>query len=1220
MPSASSLVDGRPYKARGVILFPEAITDQRVYRAFGDILLAHIECIPRNVTKNPVAVGFGNTHNAAQARYYQVTDTEWIKTALADARETVAAESAKRCEAIKQREKNHPQNKNAARQDSTAQHSTATDENISAFIDKCDPTAEMVRNGLLLQESGNRYKWHASTASGSCEIVDGIIKIFSNTMAHASPTGDAEPINAHRFYLYQLIGKDMTLDRDKPAIRDYLFSLGYGSDPAAFKKTRAPKLQRTTPSNDYAPEPLQTLDENREQRATDADIFLSADSENETQTVRLHIVRDATGTGKSHTYLTKARQHGKRTLAQLPTEALAAQAVDVAWQVGFTNPFQLVGRTHNWNASGIAEIPVSERTADLFAQNLCIMCDKVQEYIDKRLAPRWYCETKCPFREDCLYLKQYEGLGDRDFIATPTPNLLFNPNFTGYLDALVNSGSEITDTDLALDAMLGTNSDDIKPFDFAILDDYTVDGLYTEIDLRETEFKAIKRAWNATPTGHFAKLVLKAFQKRKPAKIVKRLRKAVDETAEHHAEIADTLTQHARYGIIEYAETPVSSKETKRLLAEKIVRYTDKGTQLIPVDFAAYKELKEKGSPVVHPKKLDATDVGTQVRIPHTPLTAIRAGVPLTELTPTWQAGVTPLELLRLFLESIGNDTDAPIARKFTSATLKDSTEKKPPAILTFSIPPQAPNGILTDIALLSASTEIDDVKRAFDKQDVAISEYTGAPVAWKTGVKVYQFSDARLTTASVFEYPTDTAGKRRLQESPVSLTDTAAKRIAKLNEYAIATEGKTVFISYKDFTEQFADSVNGFDEVAHFDNITGINFDGLKFLVVFGYPKVNHNDVMASARRQYARDTTPLPKQDKSLVHTEGKNKGKPISEYEQLTVTAEITDNGLIITERRYKDARLDAIRKQLSIEKLTQAVGRARLATWRDTITIIFTNAPIPNVSDRANLFTSAGFNISDTPHALETAEQRLTQAEQAGDVDAIMAQQGVSQRTAYEKAKNATAKKAADRKTRNAEIRQRAAAGEKQKDLAEVFGLTQQAVSKIISDAARDQNTTLCKGQLSTLIGTCKELYDSETPHPPCVDAASPAASPGLADTPSNLQSDAAEPKVTQPNPPRDTRIIELHQAEHSNRKIAEIMTAEEYEKVSEGTVRRVVTNHTARQAPENAPENEPQPIPPSEYRHLTETAARAELERLTAEYNYNAAAILRRIFRDKNWKL
>ena len=166
------------------------------------------------------------------------------------------------------------------------------------------------------------------------------------------------------------------------------------------------------------------------------------------------------------------------------------------------------------------------------------------------------------------------------------------------------------------------------------------------------------------------------------------------------------------------------------------------------------------------------------------------AGVPLEDLTPLWQKGATPIEPLDIFLKSIGNDKNAPITRTWGAGD-------PPPAFLTFSIPPQAPVGILPHIALLSASTNIKDTKRSFDGQSVTFSEYTGGRLEWAEGVKVYQFQDARLTSASVFEYPTDADGKRKLQDTPIGLTPTAEKRLAKFNEWAKQHNGRTAFISY---------------------------------------------------------------------------------------------------------------------------------------------------------------------------------------------------------------------------------------------------------------------------------------------------------------------------------------------------------------------------------------------------------------------------------------
>ena len=744
------------------------------------------------------------------------------------------------------------------------------------------------------------------------------------------------------------------------------------------------KLQRNT---DAEPNPTETLEANRENREQAADIFMEA----ETDTLHILLVKDSTGTGKSHTIILKSKQHDKRTLAQLPHTDLASQAVSIAWEHGYTSPYHLLGRGHNWGDSGIAEIPIENRTADLFEKNNCIMCDCVEEYTKKRLAPRTFCEHRCGFRDDCLHLSQYEGLGDRDFVASCTPNLLFDLNMRGYLQSLVTATDEPSDEDYAIDAILGTESEATENFDFAILDDYGINALYTDISLRQSEFKTLKKAWKDTPTADFATLVLKVFEKKKPHKIVKALRNAYESTADWHTDISDALTQHARIGIVEKAERSKSSKESKRLLAEKQIRFVDGGTQFIPVDWDAYKELTDKGIPSVNCNHLETEEIGEHVRIPHTPTHALIAGVSVQDLTPIWQKGATPIELLDIFLSSIGNDKNAPIHRTFRAGD-------PPEAVLTFSIPPQAPIGVLPQIAMLSATTNPADTQRAFDGQAVRFSVHEGGHLEWADGVEVYQFQDARLTAASVFDYPLTADGKRKLQDAPLGLTATAEKRLAKLNDWAKTIDGVTAFISYKEFTQEgtlFAEAVNGFDEVKHFHEIEGLNFDGLKFLVVFGYPKALHESITEQARKQYASDSDPLPKADPNLRD----EKGNPISEYLQLTETAEYQEKGnLTITESRYTDARLEKIRKQWATEKLEQAIGRARFSRWTDTTTLIFTDTPIPQVSDRSTLFSGAAFNLTESANGLSDAMDRIAQAEATGDVKAVMETKGVSERTA------------------------------------------------------------------------------------------------------------------------------------------------------------------------------------------------------------------------------
>ena len=250
IPSASSLHEGRPFKGRGIILFPEPITDKRVYRAIGDSLLAEIDCMLAGVTHNPCAVGFGNTHNAPQAYDNPTPDDAWIQEAVERAKATVLQEAHEiRANRERQRDRNpsaHNGNDKGKRNGAGA--GGIEGENITEFIRNCDAIAEMVKQGWLTQGIGSEYKWHQASSNRSCEVVidtsddedGGTIKIFSGTMTDASP-GHKTPVQAHRFYLYNLTGLDLHKDSEKNKCREYLFSIGYGTDPNGSKAYTPPR-------------------------------------------------------------------------------------------------------------------------------------------------------------------------------------------------------------------------------------------------------------------------------------------------------------------------------------------------------------------------------------------------------------------------------------------------------------------------------------------------------------------------------------------------------------------------------------------------------------------------------------------------------------------------------------------------------------------------------------------------------------------------------------------------------------------------------------------------------------------------------------------------------------------------------------------------------------------------------------------------------------------
>ena len=1072
IPSASSLHNDRPFKARGIVLFETPITDQRIYRAFSDVLLAEIDCIPANVTKNPVAVGFGNTHNASQAYRNREPDRQWTQDSIAIAIRTEKQSAKQRKQQKQQKAQRHTYQMQSG--------ASNNGENITAFIKDCNALHEMVTTGVLTHVSGTRYRWHASDSPTSCEVKgDGVLHIFSNTMQQASPAGETEPVNIHRFYLYQITGLDLHKDSDKAKCREYLFDKGYGTDPKLYQANRSNTPKLSKPAHTAIPEPgIITLAESERLRNIASEKFINSPADS--NVLQINTSQDDTGSGKTTTGLTTAAEAKQRTLGLAETTPLAGQLAIQAGECGFKNPLQLHGRGTGWKDDDDTD------TAS-FETHLCPEYPMIQMIEPYRIPARWYCETKCDHKAECLdfgYLSQFKGLDEHDFISTANPNLFFDPHLRGYLKSLVSVENEQeSDISLAFDAMTGGGSPREKnSLDYGIIDDYSIASLFTDITWIDREFKRVKKEWGTgTPTSRFASKVLKAFKKKKPQKIMKSLRKAYDETADDHKEITERLTQHARHGTVVKVWLP-----KHHTLSQKAVEYVDGGKQFIPnpdyeptheqvmllaIDLPitenkpldeskddsgkykdvrlerirkdyAYKRLTNDNIPCIRADKLDPhTAIDEKVIVPHTFQTALAAGVKVKDLTPRWQSGSTPIQLLKLLFDYVQNDKNAPVSIRYTLS----SNTQKPSAILSFSIPPQAPVGILNHLSMLSATVVPDDLRKVLKGQPVEITEQGGKSIEWADDIKGFQYSDARLTSGSVFEYQKDTDGKRILQQKPTGLTSLAIERLAKINDWAKQTDGLTGFISYKDLADDFCEHLDGFDVITHFDRVAGLNFEGLKLLVVFGYPKVSHEVVMSHARPQYASDSEPLPKGIPDLQDEHG----NPISEYLQLTTETEYTEHGYTITERRYNDPRLESIRRQLATDKLRQATGRARFVRWSGTTIVIFTNSPIPCITEKVEHFGNDAFNAADSARDLPAAQKRVNDAIESGDVKAVMETKGVGKSQAYEVTKETrsqqTASETADRDAQIIALHQQ---GKSQRAIKEELGFSLGLVNKTI----------------------------------------------------------------------------------------------------------------------------------------------------------------------------
>lgn len=480
IPSASSLFEGRPFKARGSVLFPEPITDMRILRAFGDILCGELDCIPRNVTKNPVAVGFGNTHNAPDAVLSDEVERAWIAAALQQATHDVRSKAKKR-----HRERQQKAKLNAHyRQNRTGD---SEGENISAFIQQCDPVAEMVRSGHLTPGRGNEYHWHESEHARSCDILDGSIHIFSHSMFDASPHQNInEAVGAHRFYLYRLSGLDLTRDADKPRIREFLFERGYGSDPKAFAKKQQAQGIRKPVKLQNLPKYEKVIETLQNARSFLKEVF--------TKGARFFGLRTDTGTGKTESAITYAMTRD----VVLPTQShtLSSEVVQRATDK----------EIYAWDYRGIGYHPPEGEALtevnhgvvyvyDADGYLSCIQSERFEILRNRGFNPYKFVCDGCPAYVECKavgYLSNPDRARQAQLLALPFPTAFLDPRLRSWADLYKPRGRDT----------------------LILHDDLPIGSLFIEYRLTADRLRRIYSQWKGTLAAEWAEACLMALNLR----------------------------------------------------------------------------------------------------------------------------------------------------------------------------------------------------------------------------------------------------------------------------------------------------------------------------------------------------------------------------------------------------------------------------------------------------------------------------------------------------------------------------------------------------------------------------------------------------------------------------------------------------------------------------------------------------------------------------------
>ena len=865
--------------------------------------------------------------DAPHVKIGKIVDTRWFNAAIEAGKQDAAAKAAETARLKKEREHKHAER--------VAMGFTEREGELPLeAVAKADPSFFLESLGLSLKSERGQYQhWGRTEKRGDTALSVWLsdsgnwqIRVFANSIPTPPAVSGAMPLA--RFYCYHELNTDIEgLQPDSTQWKDLnaqLASRNYGTwlsdDEFNAKHAEGEPRTYTAPkrldidaiAQEAYKDTLCTPKSNEALLQDALNAFLQHLEADTLDTFHIFLFKFATGAGKSRGGLTIARKFSKKVLSLLFNHDLAKEQTETAKSFGF-NAYRFRGRGYNFKKSKLGSIPLEmrEQNETLFRDNdvMCPVYDKLEPYQNKRLNPYTLC-FRCPLIDACKtdgYWSQFPELLHADYLAVCLQDLLFNPDFWTLLDTFLTGSIPFstpeTEEEAAIAMMLGLQDNDtqdiFQPFDFAMIDDYTPAALYSEAHYTLEEISNLTKAWQGTPTGDVLKQVFEAI----------------------------VMLYH-----------PDGTQKSVDILTNLFASLDDEMKEAVNTNLTRHADRNENG----------------QV-LPTAPWTALKKGIAsLDTLTPVWHSkDWTLLHQLETLINHCENTTQAPM---FID---DDGT-------ITLSIPPQVHPKIKA-VLLMSATADIASTQNAFIGQDVTFSVSEGKPSHWVKGVKGFQYVGARWTTQSIFEFQKDDNGKTVYDDgSPiiVGLRPKAVEMIQKLTELARNDSRKCVFISYKEFVEGEIAELEvvkqlheAFDTVTHYDIAPGMNFEGYKIFVTFGYPKVKWSVIKREARKQYAHEPERLN------------------FDYTTTTQQGEVYSS----THGRYTDPRVENIRQQLTTQKLHQGNGRARHTRWEDTITINFSAEPVPGFTELATAFTDIDWSNTQS-FDLDAVIEVRRQAEQ------------------------------------------------------------------------------------------------------------------------------------------------------------------------------------------------------------------------------------------------
>lgn len=646
------------------------------------------------------------------------------------------------------------------------------------------------------------------------------------------------------------------------------------------------------------------------------------------------------GSGKNHAFLTTLATLGKRGIGIFENHEQVDEQVHKAFNDFGLRAMGFRGRGYKFEESGLSALPVNMRhlMTDLF-DKFKVMCgfyDQILKHQRKGLGAYEYC-LGCPFIETCPYLRQFQSAAEMDFLALCMPDLFFDPGLAAFLQRIWRRDEE-TEAEELIGAALGVKTETRMEFDLGVIDEVVAYILYLSYPYVFADFEALATAWEGEALGDFMTEVLRCLRTddTDPLSAIKASLLTIDDDTK--GLINQQMTQIPKRVCLE-AHT-IRDKETHEVLSEYYVVDHAENEWVIPVSPNAEQILRRKKVPTLaYQKHLPRGKIGVS------PYSLLRTGdITVSEIKGRlWSNGWT-------FLDQIEKAVKLDI--QWIGTKYNTNGEQVCCDTFTLTIPPQV-NPIVKRLVLMGGTVDVENTEQAFAGQRVKITVEEGKTAEYAPGVQTYQFTDGRITHQSVFEYDTDDEGKtiydpetnapKVIEIKPTALKD--LQHYCTLAERHIA-EGnlKPVFISYKDFTQPpiadlpLVQRMHECLQVKHFDLTRGLNFQGVKPFIAYGYPKSARPDVV---------------KQNVETLHHANPPTDYTYQRSNENTVGYEAQNIG------KYQDPRVEAVRQQLTRDKSKQAVFRARPTRWPDTFTLHHCAEPIPGWTERATGFIRADF---------------------------------------------------------------------------------------------------------------------------------------------------------------------------------------------------------------------------------------------------------------------